>query len=370
MKTLFHLLIICSVSVIWLACSENITENLEPSLKLPNTPFDYVDQGEIEAFTESELTNYGATLGRVLFYDKQLSLTLNTSCSSCHLQSNAFSDVTAKSLGFKGALTKRNSLSIVNLRYSSNLFWDNRANSLEELAGMPIADHIEMGLDDDKAVVSRLESTVYYPNLFKDAFGDRHITMERVKKALAQFVRSIQSFQSKFYLGRFDAYAQFSRIEIDGLNIFNQSGCQNCHNIGPQFFRHSSANIGLDMKYEDEGIYNTTKDESDRGRFKVPPLSNVALTAPYMHDGRFATLNDVLNHYSRGIKDHPNLDPRLKTGFNQGNWSYYNLSDEDTEPLQFNFTDYEKKALIAFFNTLTDERLITDEKFSDLFEYR
>jgi len=367
MKTCLYFLLTFAISILWLSCSENISESLEPSLKLPQSPFDYINKDSSRPFSDNELTNNGATLGRVLFYDKQLSLTKNKSCSSCHHQKNAFSDVTAKSEGFKGTLTKRNSLPIFNLRHSGVLFWDNRVSSLEELAAMPIADHIEMGLDDDDAVVSRLENKSYYRELFNNAFGDEEITIDRVASALAQFVRSIQSFQSKFDQGRKNDFNDFSKKELDGFHIFKDSGCENCHLITSS--RSTVANIGLEMHYEDKGIYHITKDDDDKGQFKVPSLRNIALTAPYMHDGRFASLNDVFEHYSGGITDHPNLDGRLKTGLSSVGWGYYDLPDENAEPIKLSFTDYEMNALVAFFNTLTDEHLITDEKYSNPFEY-
>jgi len=368
MKTLSYLSFLFLISVLWLACSETNTKQFEPSLKLPSTPFDYVNYEGREIFNSEELSNDGATLGRVLFYDKNLSLTRNKSCSSCHNQSKAFSDVTAKSVGFKGALTNRNSLPIFNLKNSRNLFWDGRAESLEELAAMPIADHIEMGLNDDKAVVARLANETYYPALFEAAFGSKEITMERVTDALAQFVRSIVSYDSKYDESRKSDGNILSKKELDGKHFLNKSGCEGCHNIlGSSSSRF--ANIGLDKQYEDEGLFYITNRERDKGRYKVPNLRNIALTAPYMHDGRFATLEEVLNHYSSGIIDHPNLDSRLRTGSSSGYWGgYYYGDDDEVEPNRFNFTDYEKSALIAFFNTLTDEQLISDEKYSNPFQ--
>jgi len=286
---------------------------------------------------ENPVTDHGATLGRVLFYDARLSLNGTTSCSSCHHQSKAFSDVTPKSVGFKGDLTKRNSMPIFNMQFLESFFWDSRVNSMEDQVIMPVADHIEMGIDKEEVLIAKLGSAAYYPELFENAFGDESISMERIQNALAQFVRSIASYQSKFDEGVKNDFSNFTAKELEGLHLFADAQCQSCHAIegieqlnreeGEDFINNggffngnnsfssiSQANIGLEKEYADKGMYDVTGSLGDVGRFKIPNLRNIELTGPYMHDGRFATLEDVLLHYNDKIIPHRNLDFRLRSG--------------------------------------------------------
>lgn len=311
-----------------------------------------------------KISNAGATLGRVLFYDKQLSLNNTVSCGSCHHQELAFADGLAKSAGFEGRRTSRNAMAIVNAGLNNNLFWDSRVQSTESLISEPIQNHIEMGMEDLVALSSKLSKLEYYPNLFKNAFGDEAINEERIADAMSQFLNSMVSFDSKFDRESNNNFAGFSTLEKAGMELFTSQRlqCQGCHsskmfsapdapfqpyggpaeNGGPD--TRGTANIGLEMDYEDEGRF--------QGQFKIPTLRNIALTGPYMHDGRFASLREVIDHYDKNIVPHPNLDSKF-------------MQNGQTQRL--NLTELEKTALLAFLGTLTDESFISDPKFSDPF---
>ncbi|MFN0189376.1 MAG: cytochrome c peroxidase [Bacteroidia bacterium] len=351
---------------------------------LPTTPFDYVNlnlpahfsaQSPISpAVTDFDntpinnpLTDDGATLGRVLFYDKNLSLNNTVSCGSCHLQEFAFSDTATHSLGFNGGHTRRHSMTIVNARWfwGGKMFWDTRAASLEDQTLMPFQDTVEMGLTLP-ILIQRVQQETYYPALFSSAFGDTVVTSDRIAKALAQFIRSIVSYSSKYDVGRAQvnsstvAFPNFSTVENQGKSIFFSAAghCSNCHK-SDAFLLTPSGPVcnGIDLvSTTDLGLYETTNNSGDIGKFKVPTLRNIELTAPYMHDGRFSTLEEVVDHYSTGIQFHMNLPPGL-------------IDTVTGQPaaIQLNFTTAEKASLVAFLKTLTDTTLATEVKWSDPF---
>ncbi|NNC93975.1 MAG: cytochrome-c peroxidase [Chitinophagales bacterium] len=320
----------------------------------------------------NQLTDAGATLGRVLFYDKMLSVNNATSCGSCHHQSKAFSDIGATSVGFRGGSTFRNSLSIANIRSMTNFFWDLRAQSLEDQVMMPVKDHIEMGMERVSDLPIKLAMIDYYPELFTNAFGSEEITQEKIGNALAQFLRSMVSADSKFDQGVKNGFSNFSAMERRGFDLFSSwdgAGCVNCHS-GNNFdgWSGQSANIGLDLIYEDKGV----PIDGVEGFFKVPGLRNVALTGPYMHDGRFETLEEVVDHYNDGVQPHENLDWRLLEGGNIFFPGPIILPPGPNpigsgEPKRLNLSDYDKQAIVAFLKTLTDHTYISDEKYSDPF---
>ncbi len=360
---------------------------LDRVLDLPETPFNYAnmelpwhyktdDVGDSDNTPDdNHITDMGATLGRVLFYDKNLSTNNTISCASCHQQSAAFSDNAKFSKGLNGQLTKRNSMTLINSRYYENgrFFWDERASTLEEQVLMPIQDHIEMGMNLND-LVNKLQKIDYYPVLFKNAFGSEEVTADRIARALSQFNRSIISVDSKFDEGlKMIGYVEneeempdlpnFTEQENLGIDIFfrgRKGGtCLYCHGT-PQNVNDEAKNNGLALSYLDNGKGDVTGRNGDKALFKVPSLRNISMTAPYMHDGRFETLMDVVNHYSDNIQDHPNLNFRLKT-LDDGEMG-------DAEVLRLNLTQEEKKALVAFLNTLTDTNLLTDEKYSNPFK--
>ena len=346
---------------------ENTSSDLEilaRTLNLPANSFNYenvvlpdyfLNNGtaqEDNTPNNNPITNEGATLGRVLFYDNQLSINNAVSCASCHDQSKGFTDVNTLSVGFNGELTARNSMGLANAKFYDNgrFFWDERAASLEEQVLLPIQDAVEMGLTLEE-LETKLQNNDYYTVLFTRAFGDEEITSERVSLALAQFVRSMVSYQSKYDEGLAQTnnqnanFPNFTTSENLGKNLFfsNRTRCSDCHDTNA-FVGDRARNNGLDAVLTDEG--------RNDGEFKVPSLRNIELTAPFMHDGRFATLEEVVEHYNSGVQNSADLDGRLR----QGNGVR-----------RLNLTELEKQSLVDFLKTLTDEEFIFDEKFSDPF---
>jgi len=304
-------------------------------------------------------------LGKVLFYDKKLSVNNSVSCATCHKQTNAFSDNQRFSEGFGGRITRRNAPGLFNLFNESSFFWDMRANGLRELALQPVQNHIEMGIENVDDLIQKLSKYDYYPPLFEAAFESPEITEEGLRTAIVRFLGSLKSSDSKFdRVNRNET--TYTALEQMGRDLFhsNEAGCLNCHRnefvSGWNNFSFA-ANIGLDVEYEDNGL-GELNGSNNNGNFKVPQLRNVALTAPYMHDGRFSTLEEVVEHYSSGIQDHPRLHPSLTK-----NWGCWDCNDTNG-PRQRNFTNTEKRALVAFLETLTDYSFVTNSNFSDPFK--
>jgi cytochrome c peroxidase len=343
----------------------------ERTLRLPDPPHRYADLDLPAHFktpaarrfdntpTDNPLTDAGATLGRVLFYDTRLSANNSVACASCHQQKRAFVDPRRFSSGHEGKLTDRHAPTLGNLRFYSRgrFFWDERASSLEDQVLRPIQSKLEMGQELPK-VMTALAQDAHYPKLYDKAFGSEKITPERTARALAQFLRSLVSYQSKYDEGLAKArvvradFDNFTEQENRGKTIF-LNRCATCHLPGGQsahFFMNRPLNNGLDANIvkTDGGVGDLTLQTAQVGLFKAPSLRNVEFTAPYMHDGRFATLEEVIDHYSRGIKQHPNLDGRLR------------------RPL--NFDARQKAALVAFLKTLSDKHFLTDPRFADPFE--
>ena len=371
---------------------------LSMSFALPETPANYANPDLPAHFRtplvrrfdntprDNPTTDDGATLGRVLFYDRRLSKDGTVSCGSCHVQAHAFAEPNQFSKGVGGQLGDRNAMGLVNARFhgSGRFFWDERAASLEIQVLEPIAHPKEMAQDLDRAV-EILQGDVAYASLFRKAFGDEDVTRERVAKALAQFVRSLVSYRSKFDDGLARAgsiasdFPNFTPGENLGKSIFlgdhdrpSRGNCATCHlrnyaftepvdRAGQSaiFMSERLSNNGLDADYvsADNGVGDLTLDPRDFGRFKTPDLRNVELTAPYMHDGRFKTLEEVVEHYNTRVKPHPNLDPQLREAPRRGR----------PGPRLMNLDADQKAALVAFLKTLTDREFVADPKFSDPF---
>lgn len=319
---------------------------------------------------DNPVSDEGAALGRVLFYDRSLSANGTVACASCHIQERGFSDPAAVSTGFEGGTTRRNSMTVVNARFyrPGSFFWDQRAETLEDQVLMPFEDPIEMGLTLD-GLVAIVEDQPYYRPLFADAFGDEGVTTDRISKALAQFVRSIVSFNSPYDAGRatvdspLDPFPNFTDQENLGKDLFFvtetiSQTCAGCHATEAMVMTASGPqNNGIDLaSTTDCGLFETTQLASDVGKFKPATLRNIAVTAPYMHDGRFATLEEVVEHYSTGVQGAPNLSGPLRDGDALSN----------TQHLR-RFTAEESAALVAFLKTLTDAELLADPRFSDPF---
>jgi len=380
-------------------------------LNLPDEPYDYSNMDLPKHFNAKmatdntpthNLTNdYGATLGRVLFYDTRLSINNKVACAGCHFQENAFSDVAALSEGFEGAKTSRNSIPIFNNRFMQGFFWDNEVKELEKQVVMPVKDHIEMGLEDEVHLVNKLQKAEFYGDLFEKAFGTPEITMDRVQKSMAQFIRSIVSTSSKYDDAYKNNFAEFSALERKGMSLFFKAQCNSCHALehdmetlqnsfsldelfntigrhgniidGPVFGGENFngqddnlANIGLEQTYTDKGVGALTRNSQDNGKFKIPSIRNIMITAPYMHDGRFETIDEVIEHYNKELVLHHNLDFRLRVGGNDYEDAEPNGNFGD--PIKFNFSEEDKTALKAFFHTLTDNSLTTDTKYSNPFK--
>ncbi len=337
---------------------------------LPEVPYDYLSVDFPASFDspplnfinsispQNPITNEGATLGRVLFYDKNLSLNKHVSCASCHSQQHAFSDTKALSTGLYGEKTSRNSMSIFNTRFSNRFFWDLRAQGVENQVLMPIQNHVEMDMTLD-SLANRLANVDYYPPLFQDAFGSPEITADKISKALAQFIQSLVSYKSKYDKGYENNFANFTQLERDGMALYNSGtiNCNHCHTT-VNFYTNQSLVNGLDEVYADQGLGALTGNAEDNGKFKVPSLRNIAVSGPYMHDGRFKTLEEVVEHYNSGIRAHPNLDDRLAADGTTGG-----------PPKRYHMTDYQKKSLVAFLKTLTDYEFLYDKRFSDPFKH-
>jgi cytochrome c peroxidase len=337
---LVTIFIIFSV-IVFQNCTKDKNASSVKGPKLPSTPFNYIavfPQHIALALPQQDntpannpITNDGATLGRVLFYDKSLSRNNTIACASCHKQELSFSDNAIKSLGFEGGETKRHSMPTLNLRFyrSGKMFWDERANTLEDQVLMPIQDGTEMGmtLTDLQAKISGI---TYYPELFRKAFGTSEVTTDRISKALAQFLRSIVSYQSKY-----DKVKQgedvFTADEQAGEQLFlNATGpgggtCAGCHRP-PMFLTSNPAAPFALLDPTDRGINN-------ENRFKSGTLRNIANTTPLFHNGSVPGLEAMLGG---GIPAHSIAPP-------------------------------DRAKMLAFMRTLTDNTIITDVRFSNPF---
>ena len=329
--------------------------------------------GNFKVPVDNPLTQEAVRLGRRLFYDKQLSGDNSVSCSTCHLQHLAFTDGKARAVGVSGKTLDFNSMSLANLMWGSrHFFWNGRVDSLEEQALAPIQDPDEMAqnLDD---LIDELAADDVYPGLFKSAYGE--ISAENIARALATFERTLISSDSKY-----DQYLRgelkLSAEEELGRKLFmahpdikvslRGGNCIDCHSqfltsgFNAQFDGFS--NNGLDTEaLLTSGLQFTTGQVTDRGKFKVPTLRNIALTAPYMHDGRFTTLEQVLDHYNEGIRVSDSLSPLIMEADNQP-------QDAVNIRISLNLNEEEKRAVIAFLHTLTDHSFITEDKFSNPFD--
>ncbi len=333
----------------------------------PNWPVHY-DAGvraQDNAPSGNPVTDAGATLGRVLFHDRRLSINSAVSCASCHRQGVAFSDAARFSVGFNGSSrTTSHSMRLANARFFApgSAFWDRRAATFEAQATQPIRDAVEMGFDAAHggfdALITRLRALPYYAPLFTLAFGDAAIDEPRVQRALAQYVRAIVSVDSRFDRGFAQVHAPqlpdrgaslpfpgFTAQENRGKQLFilappqGGAGCVACHTLPTLALAANARGNGLDA--------------GETRVFKSPSLKNVAVAGPYMHDGRFSTLEQVVDHYNRGVQNGPALDNRLR--------------GPGGTPLRLQLSAADQAALVAFMRALTDSALAVDARFSDPF---
>jgi cytochrome c peroxidase len=361
--------------------SKEETELLDQYLNMPEIPDEYI------VSLPQHLSNAGlfaapidrdkAVLGRVLFYDKKLSKDGKISCGSCHKQEIGFSDDRKVSLGVEERAGTRNSIALASVAsfvayYGTDLngplgvpfFWDNRAATASEQNIASLNNPLEMDMHNQD-IVFAVQSQPYYEPLFKKAFGndDYTVTQARVQEAIAEFVNAMGSYRSKFdteaskigFINNINNlnFSGFTASENRGMSLY-QTNCSSCHTSNQGRPVKFKASNGLDLNPSDKGVGDISNNSGDDGLFKVPTLRNIALSAPYMHDGRFNTLDEVLNFYSSGIQNHANLDPLLKAG--------------NGTPKRMNFSTTDKADLIAFLNTLTDDEFRADPKFSDPFK--
>ena len=300
---------------------------------------------------DNPLTVEGVALGRQLFYDPILSRNRNVSCASCHKQENAFSDPSKLSEGTHGELSSRHSMALFNLAWQPLFFWDGRAPSLEQQAFGPVANPLEMDMTWPE-VEDRLNDHETYPALFEAAFGSDNIDSNMVAYAIAQFEYTLVSADSKYDRVQ-RGEESFTRLEEAGALIFDNetSDCFHCHNKADgQFGSFEMRNNGLDNDIDlNPGYLDVTGRALDFGKFKTPSLRNLAFTAPYMHDGRFETLEEVIEFYSTGLHVNQTVVPFMKQAFQGG----VQLDEKDQE------------ALVAFLLTLSDSSLLTNPDFSD-----
>lgn len=295
-------------------------------------------------FEENPRTKEGFILGKKLFYDPILSRDNTISCGSCHQQFVAFAHADHKvSHGIENKLGVRNSPALFNLMWQKEFFWDGGSKHIEVQPIGPITNPVEMD-ETLENVINKLSQREEYRSLFKAAFNSDSITSQLMLKAIVQFMGSFISCNSKYDKNKQDpSNNPFTSDEQAGFDIFQQK-CASCH-VPPLFTDNSYRNNGLDETFQDSGRFRITNINSDMGKFKVPSLRNIVLTYPYMHDGRFETLDKVLNHYSDSIKQSATLDASLIN--------------------KISLTSSEKSKLIAFLNTLTDHEFLKDSRFKE-----
>jgi cytochrome c peroxidase len=312
--------------------------------------------------SDNPMTVEGVELGRFLFYEKQLSGDNSMNCASCHMPQNAFSDPNQYSVGIDGISGNRQSMALINIGWENFFFWDGRETTLESQIIEPVSNPIEMH-QSWKDAIHKLNADVKYRNRFFRAFGEEGVDSVKATKAIAQFIRTMISSESKFdVMYKFENNMVLSTaeqsllltIDLDewaGYDLFkslNGADCFHCHN-GPLMRVKKFSNNGLDAAFSDLGRGGVTQNPEDYGKFKVTTLRNIALTAPYMHDGRFTTLDEVIEHYSSGIHMSPTIDPLIEFA-NQGG---------------VQLDAQEKYLLKKFLLTLSDYNFINNPSFKD-----
>lgn len=361
LKIIVTSILLCTIAIL-VGCKDD--DKLEPGISHDTTPYElmYGSFPTPNIAQDNPLTTQGVKLGRMLFYEKMLSGDGTQACASCHLQEFAFTDTAQFSIGIRGEKGGRHAMSVFNMAWNDNeFFWDGRAHLLRDQSLMPIQDELEMD-ETLENVVAKLSESQMYKDQFVRTFGSDEINSEKISLALEQFMNSITSTNSKY-----DDYLEdttvFNDSEKRGLKLFNteynqffpeQSGadCQHCHS-GLNFENDQYMNNGLDGdgEFADDGREKVTEDPTDKGKFKVTSLRNIAITPPYMHDGRFKTLEEVVEHYNSELKASSTLDPAL----------------EQTRATGLFLDEQDKKDLVAFLKTLTDKDLMTNPEYSSPF---
>ncbi|MFN0214236.1 MAG: cytochrome-c peroxidase [Saprospiraceae bacterium] len=313
------------------------------------TPFVFQSPDNFPPFfdpADNPTTLEGIALGRKLFYDPILSGDNTQACADCHRQENAFTDPRQFSVGIDGLAGHRNSMSLVNIAWQHRLFWDGRVHGLEAQALKPIQDIIEMHESLDNAV-AELQAKPEYTEMFWRAFGTERVDSSLIAKALSQFERTLISINSRYDRWKL-GLDTLSESEYLGMLTFNENtigGCAQCHSFGAMFSDFQFKNNGLDSIPIDLGRFAVSGTPSEKGAFKIPSMRNIEYTAPYMHDGRFATLEEVLEFYNTGFHLGPFTDPAM-----------YNL-------VKGRMSADDMKNIIAFLKTLSEPEFLTNPAF-------
>lgn len=364
------------------SCKPKIDDG--PQNQFQTTPYNYSADlppnfPKVIEPADNQATVQGVKLGRMLFYDPILSGDSTQSCQSCHKQENAFATNEAFETGIHGTIGRRSGMPLFNLAFQTEgFFWDGRAVTLEDQATHPVEDPLEMASTWPESI-KRLQRHPLYPSLFKEAFGSDKITKENTAKALAQFIRTLISSRSKFdefsKTGDLSiltpserrGFEKFTRDPVwdnFGTMLTSGSDCFHCHSPARDFrdftsfgtFRNNGLDSVVSLKdFKDRGRGEVTLDTMDNGKFKVPSLRNLVYTAPYMHDSRFETLDEVIDHYNAGGKPSRNLDNFMGRKQFANNGGHLGLNEQD------------KKDLINFLKTLTDTAFVKDPRFSSPF---
>ncbi|GAA5093324.1 cytochrome c peroxidase [Chryseobacterium ginsengisoli] len=331
----------------FISCSDEVMEPLEKD-EVYNLSFpSYFPEMTFDT-SGNPVTKNGVELGRKLFYEGRLSRNNTISCGFCHIQENAFTHHGhTVSHGVDNRIGIRNAPPIQNMAFLKRYMWDGVIHNLNEQPIIPITNENEMDSSMPE-VISKLSSDSKYKKLFKLAYGDENITGERILKALSQFMATMISADSKYDRMK-QGKEYFSSEEVKGMNLFQQK-CSSCHS-GELFTDESFRNTGMyyNTQFKDAGRYRVTLDQNDWMKFRVPSLRNIEYTAPYMHDGRFYTLDAVLNFYSDNVEDNSNLDPQLRQNGHIG----------------IVMNAQEKQFIIAFLKTLSDKNFISNLKFAE-----
>lgn len=336
------------IQLFFMSCSNESSSYISRPLVL-ELPSNFPD---LEYNIDSNpLTQEGFELGKSLFYEGKLSSNNSIPCAFCHEQAYAFTHHGHNlSHGVNGGIGFRNSQPIQNMAFQREFMWDGAASNLDLQPIMPLTSHLEMG-ETLGNVVEKLKNDSYYQQQFGLAFEDGEVNSTNMLKALSQFMIMMVSSNSKFdkYI-RNEDNVTLTQIELDGFNTF-QNKCASCHATN-LFTDQSYRNNGLPInpQLNDKGRFNILENPDDLYKFKVPSLRNVEKSFPYMHDGRFSTLEAVLNFYDSGAIDNGNVDDSL-------------LRDDGSYGIDLN--DYEKESIIAFLKTLTDYKFLNDERFSE-----
>lgn len=351
--------LLLALAMVFITCKPDKEEIIESDVvSYDGTAFELIYPNHFPAPTlpaDNPLTVQGVKLGKMIFHETMLSGDNSQSCASCHLQQFAFTDTSRFSIGIEGLPGGRQAMSVFNMAWNTEgFFWDGRAPQLRDQALMPIQDPLEMN-ETLENVVTKLGDSQVYRDQFMRAFGSESVTSEKISLAMEQFMFTIVSYRSKYdeFLER---TATLTESEERGRELFfaeynpffpeySGADCAHCHS-GANFENDQYMNNGLDsdMDMEDDGRMNVTQNSADRGKFKVTSLRNIALTFPYMHDGRFSTLEEVIEHYNTGIQLSSTTDAAISSTQTTG----LMLDNQDVQDLK------------AFLLTLTDEQLISD----------